>query len=195
MESIYKNWPKSTGFVSMILFAILFIWLFIDPYLNIYIWFFWLHLPILMVHQFEEYIFPGGFQNIVNIEFFKTSNPNFPLSNRLAFILNIGLWLLFILAAIVEFNAIWLPLITLIFNLGNGLGHGIFAPLKQRCYNPGFFSGLFLIIPFTTLFLLNLIIENLVSVNDIIVSLIIGTLLGATLPLAIGGNYLRNREK
>jgi len=52
-----------------------------------------------------------------------------------------------------------------------------------------------LIIPFTTLVLLNLIIENLVSVNDIIVSLIIGTLLGVTLPLAIGGNYLKNREK
>ncbi len=95
MESIYKNWPKSIGLVSTILFAILFIWLFIDPYLNIYIWFFWLNLPILMVHQFEEYIFPGGFQNIVNNKFFKTSNPNFPLSDRLAFILNIGLWLLF----------------------------------------------------------------------------------------------------
>jgi len=52
-----------------------------------------------------------------------------------------------------------------------------------------------LIIPFTTLFLLNLIIENLVSVNDIIVSLIIGTLLGVTFPLAIGGNYLKNKEK
>jgi len=52
-----------------------------------------------------------------------------------------------------------------------------------------------LIIPFTTLVLLNLIIENLVSVNDIIISLIIGTLLGATLPLAIGGNYLKNKEK
>jgi hypothetical protein len=148
-----------------------------------------------MVHQFEEYIYPGGFKKTVNIKILKTGDPNFPLSDRLSFIINIGAWLLFIIAAIAGFSAIWLPVMLLFFNFGNALGHVFFGSIKLRNYNPGFFSSLFLIIPFSTFVIINLVGENLLTAGDIVISIAIGALLGATLPLSIGGNYLMHRKK
>ena len=49
-----------------ILFTLLFIQYTTIPALNWYQWLLWLHLPIIMTHEFEEYILAGGFKDFIN---------------------------------------------------------------------------------------------------------------------------------
>ena len=118
---------------------------------------FWIHFILLLVHQFEEYIYPGGFRSFFNRHIYEKS----PFTKRKltrtgAVIINIFIaWPAYIISAIYGTELLWLALGLCFVTLTNGLLHTILF-LKLRKYNPGFVSGLLLFIPFGAYVLIQL---------------------------------------
>ena len=139
----------------------------------------WIHVVLLLVHQYEEYVYPGGFkeyfnQHIVNnIPVMST-----PLNDKGIFIVNVVLaWTAYFASAIYG-NRLPLLIIGLLgVTILNGVLHTIVFIIKRE-YNPGLFSGMFLFIPFGVYFLLKM------------VSMAPGSLLPALLVFVIGASLI-----
>ncbi|MDC8003562.1 HXXEE domain-containing protein [Aureisphaera galaxeae] len=110
----------------------------------------WLHFALLLLHQFEEYAYPGGFKRFYNENIwnksFLTQNP---LSNAGIILVNIGLaWTVYLYSAITHEAQLALAMGLLGVSLLNGLLHS-FLWISLKMYNPGAVTGLFLFIPFS----------------------------------------------
>ncbi len=188
METVYRIWPKVGGIAAIVILLGLLVWFILDPLLNVFSWLFWLHLPVLMIHQFEEYVFPGGFKKFFGSKMLNIDSEF--MSDRTIFIGNVGMWFVIAAAAIVGTKAIWFPVMLLIFNAGNSLAHSLPFAIKARGYNPGFLSSLFLMLPFTVYVVLSVINANLMTTVELIVAIAGGLILlvclvsgGATIKL------------
>ena len=58
MKWLYGNWYKSTIFLAVYLLIFLVIFLLET---NFALFLIWIQFVVYLFHQFEEYIFPGGF--------------------------------------------------------------------------------------------------------------------------------------
>lgn len=128
---------------------------------------FWIHFTALLVHQFEEYTYPGGFKHFYN-EFIRNKSPitKYPLNDNGVLLVNIGIgWTSYVLSAILWNRFIWFGIGLLGVTFLNGTMHTIMYFAKRK-YNPGLISGIFILIPFVILSLYivreHLIIENLI---------------------------------
>lgn len=146
MKWVYKNWAKAGGVISIII--ILYV-LFSEHKLSDFNSLIWIHFALLLIHQFEEYVFPGGFKEfyLENV-YRKTWITNYPLNNIGVILINVILgWTAYLTAAIAGEKLVWLTLGLLGVTLLNGILHSVIFVIKGK-YNPGFFSALFLFIPF-----------------------------------------------
>jgi hypothetical protein len=148
----------------------------------------WLHFAMLLMHQFEEYVYPGGFK-----EFFQGNiyNKNwilrFPLNDQGIVLVNVVLgWTAYLVSAVKGEKMIWLAIGLLGVTVLNGLMHTLMFVIRRK-YNPGFITGIIFFIPFGTYLLLQLVPE--VSTYDLVSGILVfvfGTLL---IPLSI---YITN---
>jgi hypothetical protein len=107
-----------------------------------------LQTPLYMIHEAEEYIFPGGFGKFFNTDIFKIENEEGPLDESFVFFVNIGLiWMLlplFGLLSVVSLKlGLWIPY----FTLFAGIAHIALAIKARKLYNPGLIVSLMLNIP------------------------------------------------
>ncbi|MCB9357429.1 MAG: HXXEE domain-containing protein [Calditrichaeota bacterium] len=110
---------------------------------------FWSALPALMLHQFEEYVLPGGFLPWLNKEIFKSGAAGSPISPKLAFVINIVLgWPLYTLVGYVGLTEMWfvMPMMGILFV--NAWFH-IALSISTSRYSPGTFSAILVILPLT----------------------------------------------
>src|SRR5688572_23644326 len=120
-RSFYDLWP----FVSLVLAlaggALLFA--FRDQYADHELWFIlvFLHLICQMLHQFEEYGWPGGFVDWFNSVVFGSTEREFPLSKKMACVFNFGLlYWVFAGLGVVGATAIpWIGLAAVCTNMAN----------------------------------------------------------------------------
>ena len=155
---MYTHWAKAGGFLFIV---IIFYVLLFTPYKTFNLQTVgWLNLAFLMLHQFEEYVYPGGFKEFFNSNI--SGFVRFKLNDRSAFHVNVTLgWSFYFLAAILSGIYPILLVVALGINLLNGLVHtGAAIVLKK--YNPGFLSGLFIFIPFSVYVLRQLAIKDLI---------------------------------
>lgn len=106
-------------------------------------------LIALSIHQFEEYVFPGGAPLVINKATYneKEDYSHYPGNTLSIAIVNISAYIFYILAIIFP-QFIWLGLATMIFNLTQLLGHGIsMNKALGTWYNPGLASSIFLFTP------------------------------------------------
>ncbi|MBD81147.1 MAG: hypothetical protein CL840_19675 [Crocinitomicaceae bacterium] len=99
MEAKYKNWPKLILPASMLVCLLFYLkqgWFFRNND-----WVCWIHLPILMIHQFDEYVFPGGFKEWFNLHFWKSNDVDFPLDWKTSAKVNVLGWIPVTLMALV----------------------------------------------------------------------------------------------
>ena len=139
----------------------------------------WLHLVTLLIHQFEEYVYPGGFKKFFNHNIYN-KNPiiRFPLNDAGILIINIGLgWSAYLISAINGDNLMWLATGLLCITLLNGILHTMLF-IYQRKYNPGFLTALFIMIPFASYMLIKF--ESLFP-SDLFITGIYVFLIGAVL--------------
>ena len=187
LSKINRIWPKIGGLLSIIILAIM-IWSIEvrKPYLLS--WLYWLHLPLLLIHEFEEYVYPGEFKHFFSTDtVLSPSNPkeNPILSEKMIFFINIGIWVLIIISASLAKIVPWFGLIFVIFELVNVVGHGGIFQINSKGYNPGLLSAVFLLLPYTISVLWIGIGQNFLGTLDVILGIVFGLILGASMPLSV----------
>jgi hypothetical protein len=98
-----------------------------------------LNFVVLILHQFEEYGWPGGGPWIVNEAVRESDRPDrYPLNQNNALVINVFAAYPFYLLPVFFPGTVWLGLAPILFGFGQFLMHGIFANIKLRwLYNPG----------------------------------------------------------
>lgn len=103
-------------------------------------WILLLNFVVLLLHQFEEYAWPGGEPWIINeVMQPKGNRPDrYPLNQNNAFVINVPLaWSLYLLPVFSP-QVVWLGLAPVLFGFGQLVVHGIANNRKLKTlYNPG----------------------------------------------------------
>lgn len=187
----YKNWPKPTIFLAV--YSLLFLFLYVCES-NFLLFLIWLQLPIYWLHEFEEYVLPGGFKEWFNRKWSKVHDADIPLNDASVFWINISvifiLFPLFAALSTIDLQyGMWIPY----FSIINGLGHIVFA-IKSRGYNPGLVVSVLFNIPVGVFTVITVLEANVVSSGANITSIIIALLVQAAVT-AYGVIMLRKHRK
>lgn len=185
---IYKYWAKLGGVLALsIIFAILLI----PNKLSFTNSLLWIHLSTLLIHQFEEYVYPGGFKDFFNENIWnKNRILKYPLNNKGVILVNVILgWSAYSISAVQGDKYIWLAIGLTGITILNGIMHTILFIIHRK-YNPGSISGLFLLIPFGAYLLYQLLGEiSTEKITSGIIIFILGTIL---IPLSI---FITNKKR
>jgi hypothetical protein len=105
-------------------------------------WAFWVLPVLLMVHQFEEYVWPGKFRQWMNLMKLRSGKRDAPLTARFARNVNFG-WTYIVLlgAAWIGESALWVPMTILAAFHVNGWFHIVESTTDLR-YSPGTVTSL-----------------------------------------------------
>lgn len=108
-----------------------------------------LNFVALLIHQFEEYHFPGYFPGQFNGGIFKSGKPDrYPLNTNSALVINTAIAYPFYLLPVLMPKQAWLGLAPVLFGFAQALGHGIVFPrIAKARYSPGFLASLLLHVP------------------------------------------------
>ncbi|PYE47367.1 HXXEE domain-containing protein [Paenibacillus barcinonensis] len=131
----------------------------------------WLSFIAILVHQFEEYRWPGYFGGLFNIVIFKSAQPkHYPLNPQSAMVINLIIAYVFYLLPVFFPTLIWLALAPIFMGFFQFIWHGIFANIKAKTwYNPGLFAVLVLHFPIGGWYLYYIIEHKLASTTDWII--------------------------
>ena len=146
---MFKNWPFVGLFFSIMfwtLYILNFEMFFHDAY-----WPFRLIFPVLAIHQFEEFLLPGGFIKWANKVILKSKYKYAPINKKNTFLLNVLVaWPITVYISIYPYENIWITLgLTLSVILSNAFVH-VFITIKKRRYSPGVLSSIFFLLPIGT---------------------------------------------
>jgi len=181
-------WQLAGAFTAPVLFTLLAILFFTYPALNMYQWLLWLHLPVIMIHEFEEYTAPGGFKHFINTKTILATGDNrkdVPLNEPYIFLVNpLLIWPWVIIGAVL-YTIPWIGFAAIIFQFAiNNLQHLITFQLKNRGYNPGMFTTMLLLIPYCVVVTWYVIAYNVMTGTDWVLSFILfGVILGVLLTI------------
>jgi Protein of unknown function with HXXEE motif len=104
-------------------------------------WVAMLALPILVAHQTEEWVRPGGFLPFCNERLLGSDRPTWPLTERDGFHVNVTLgWSTAVAAAAIWRRSALPAAVVLWMEAGNTALHAGMA-VRERRYNPGVVTG------------------------------------------------------
>lgn len=178
MKWFKENWPKATIFLAVYITLLLVLFVREENYA---LYLIWLQTPIYFLHQFEEYVFPGGFLKFFNRKMLKSPQDEFPLDKTATFYINVpiifvALPVSALLATKVNFTlGVW----TAAFSAVNAFSHIIMA-IRFK-YNPGLVVSVFVNIPIGIYTLYYLYSHEIVSLGSIIVACVIGIFIQAAI--------------
>jgi hypothetical protein len=114
----------------------------------------YIHFSTLLLHQFEEYVFPGNFKGFYNTHIYKkTKITSFFLNDSGVLMVNIVLgWIMYILAIFLSEKALWFSMGLAGISILNGIMHTAMF-IRLKAYNPGLITSLLVLIPFGLFFL------------------------------------------
>jgi len=140
-----KDWAKAGFIISIFLFLLLFI---IVRKYDFIVFLILLQTPLYMLHQTEEYIFPGGFGKFFNQDIFKLQTETEPIDETFIFFVNMTLiWIalpLFGFLSVIDYNlGLWIPY----FTVFAGAAHITLGIKAKKIYNPGMIVSLVINIP------------------------------------------------
>jgi hypothetical protein len=187
-----RDWAKTGLILSIFLFVFLIVFVRKTDFV---VFILLLQTPLYMLHQTEEYVFPGGFGKYFNTKIFKLETEDGPVDQDFIFYVNVMLiWIVlpaFGLLSTIDYRyGLWIPY----FSFFAGIAHILLAIRAKKLYNPGLLVSMLINIPvglWSILFLLNKGILNSFFFNPHIV---IGLGLNALLPI-LGIILLRNYQR
>ncbi len=193
MKWLYENWMKATPFLAFYAFVLLFLYV---KNLNFALYLIWLQTCIYWLHEFEEYILPGGFLDYFNRNMMKSNRGDYPLTQIGSFWINIPLvYIAMPLSGLLaHFLGIEWGLWTAYFSALNAFAHVVMFFKFGRKYNPGLVVSILLNIPvgvYTIWYFLN---NHLVSCSVNSISIIVGILAQASM-MIYGFGYLVPKMK
>lgn len=134
-------------------------------------------LVTLLVHQVEEYRWPGYFPGMLNAAVYGSAAPDrYPLNTQTSLLINVPLgWVTYALAALLAQHALWLGIATIVISLGNVMAHTVFFNLKGRTwYNPGQATALLLFLPLAGWFTHTVLTQHLASPAQWVAGVVLG---------------------
>lgn len=146
-----------------------------------------LNLVAMLVHQFEEYRYPGFFPGQFNGGVFKSDKPDrYPMNAHTAMVVNAGFFDGFYLLPVLFPKEAWLGLAPALLGFFQAVGHLLIFPRFLRArWMPGAFSAVFMFVPFGIGYLRALIAEQPIKRSDWINALLwmpVFLIVGVVLP-------------
>ena len=170
MNIIRRHWYNIGGVIAIVAIA----WLFI----------FWNDMGLLqklmlmsfiaiLIHQFEEYGFPGGEPSITNMVMQPSDTPNrYPLNQNSAMVANVIAAFIYLIPVFLP-NIIWLGLAPILIGLSQFIVHGILTNIKMKTiYNPGLGAVVFLHIPIGAYYIYYILSNGLSSGWDWLIAFV-----------------------
>jgi hypothetical protein len=138
------HWPKATIFLAIYTFILLSLYVYEANFL---LFLLWLQTPVYWLHQFEEYVYPGGFARFFNRNPLGSHRDDWPVTKEFSLWINIPIiFIAFPLSAVLAgVYGLGLGIWTAYFSILNALSHVVMFP--RFGYNPGFLVSLLLNIP------------------------------------------------
>lgn len=150
----------------------------------------------MLVHQWEEYAYPGGFPSIANIISFgeKDIPDRYPLNANQCLISNVFLTYPFYILPVFFPNAIWFGLAQVLLGMIiQLLAHGIMVNIRLKSfYNPGLAAVVFLHVPLGVYYIWYVTTNHLASAGDFVIGAI-GAILASLLLFGLPIRLLRSR--
>ncbi|MFN8150711.1 MAG: HXXEE domain-containing protein [Solirubrobacterales bacterium] len=110
-------------------------------------WVRWLPLPALLLHQTEEWVWPGGFLPWFNREVMGSGEDEYPITRRDGLIINVGMgWVVALAAGAGGESRPGIASAQLAMLLGNS-GLHLAEVARTRTYNPGSLTAAALFLP------------------------------------------------
>lgn len=170
IEGLYKHWAKGTTILGLIILSTLFL---VNGKIDTINWFLWLNLGIYALHQFEEFIFPGGFKQELENRLRR------PVSERAVFLINmIYVWISLPIFFLLRGISPIFPVSILFMVLINALLH-ISMAIRAKHYNPGLIVSVILTLPVAA-YTISLFL-SVMTTYDLVFSFIMGFVIHATL--------------
>jgi hypothetical protein len=139
-----ENWQKTGVIVS--LFLTIYLLVIVLPK-NLLLFALLMSTPLYMLHEIDEYIFPGGFAQFLNQNIYKTDPETGLLDPSAVFWINMVVWTalpLYSLLAIADLTqAAWMPY----FFIFQAVVHLILGIIGKRFFNPGMVSAWLVHVP------------------------------------------------
>ncbi len=164
MSFLRKNWYYVGGGLCVALaIALACLWSDIDPLRKIL----GISFMALLVHQFEEYAWPGGFPAVMNIAWMPAGEEtadHFPLNRSNALLVNVFFAYPYYILPIIFPQLIWMGIGQVAFGVGQLVVHGFVINRKLRSvYNPGLFAVVVLHLPIAACYAWYVIANHLVA--------------------------------
>ena len=186
-----QHWSISTPFLAIYLTIVLVLFVLNK---NFALFLIWIQTPVYWLHQFEEYIYPGGFTEYFNIKILDSNRKDWPLTKKEALWINvpivfIGFPVSAILAGQIDISiGIW----TAYFSIINALSH--FGMFFQDRYNPGLIASVLLNIPVGVYTIYYFATNQLISLNSHIIGVSIAIAIQGTI-MVWGLKFLKTKVK
>jgi hypothetical protein len=187
-----RDWAKTGFILSIFLFVFLTVFVRRDDFV---VFILLLQTPLYMLHQTEEYIFPGGFGKYFNTKIFQLKTEEEPVDENFIFFVNIILiWIVLpvcgLLSTIDYRYGLWIPY----FTFFAGIAHMVLAIKAGKIYSPGLIVSLLVNIPVGLWSILYLSNAGILKNFFFNLHLLIGLGVNALLPV-MGVILFRNYKK
>ena len=197
MAAIIKSWRRNWYYIGGVLFvALLFFMGFWGNYFSRIQGILIFSFMAMLVHQFEEYAYPGGFPSISNIVMMgeKDVPERYPLNANQCFISNVFLTYPFYILPVFLPNVIWLGLSQVMLGMLQIFAHGIAANIKLKSlYNPGLGATVFLQWPIGVYYIWYATTNNLADSGAFVFGFL-GAILAVIVLFLLPIRLLRNRQ-
>ena len=171
MRFINRHWYNIGGIIAIGAIAYLaFSWNSLDMLVRLQL----ISFIAILVHQFEEYGWPGGEPAIMNIVLQNSDIPDrYPLNQFSAMLTNVIVTYTVYLLPVFFPKVIWLGLMPMLFGFGQFIVHGIFTNKKMKSiYNPGLGAVVFLHYPIGIYYIYYIAQNHLVTGMDWIIAVV-----------------------
>lgn len=180
MYKMYNNiWQRIGALLGPILLTIFISIKFTDPNFSWLAFLYWIHLPLIMIHETEEYILsPIAFDKFANYHTVLSKDPpeeNSPLSPAYELFVNMTAWIWAILGGLLVNFLPWVGMGLIFFQLLiNGIQHTVIFQIKKPGYNPGFLTTWLVLNPYCILTIFYAYYNHALTSIEWIIALILG---------------------
>jgi hypothetical protein len=177
--TINDIWQRLATLLGPILITLFVSIKFTDPNFSWLAFLFWIHLPLIMIHETEEYILsPTRFEKFANYDTILSNDPpedESPLSPAYGLFVNMSIWIWAILGALLVNFIPWVGMGLIFFQLLiNGIQHTIIFQIKKPGYNPGFLTTWLVLNPFCVITIFYAYYIHALSSLDWLLAVILG---------------------
>ncbi len=190
---LYDNWMKGTPFLALYTFVL--VWIYVRD-VDFALFLVWLQCPAYWLHEYEEYVWPGGFLRFFNRGPLGSTRDDVPLSKAGSFWINIPLmYVLLPLAGIMShfFGTGW-GLWVAYYSTLNASAHVVMFFVYGRKYNPGLVASVLVNIPLGIYTVWYFLSNGLVTTGVNVASIIVGIVAQASM-MVYGFAFLVPRSK